>query len=124
MSEMTNMNLRGRRGVSPRKLVSGADAERQRSEDGVMARALRIEYPGGDCQGMARMRSAASRNQNILQKETKHTKTGENFAKNAEFLEIALQVAAVKAPLAGWLRNPIQARVRGLPRHPGHRHRR
>jgi len=39
------MNLRGRRGVSPRKLVSGADAERQRSEDGVMARALRIEYP-------------------------------------------------------------------------------
>jgi hypothetical protein len=89
-----------------------------------MARALRIEYPGGDCQGMARMRSAASRNQNILQKETKHTKTGENFAKNAEFLEIALQVAAVKAPLAGWLRNPIQARVRGLPRHPGHRHRR
>ena len=80
-----------------------------------MAGALRIEYPGGDCQVMARMRSAASRNQKILQKETKQTKTGENFAKNPEFLEIALQGAAVKAPLASWRRNPIQARVRGFP---------
>jgi hypothetical protein len=38
-----------------------------------------------------RERSAANRNQKILREETKQTKTGENFAKNAEFLEIALR---------------------------------
>jgi hypothetical protein len=43
---------------------------------------------------LAQWRSAASRNQKILQKETKQTKTGENFAKNAECLEIALQCGA------------------------------
>jgi hypothetical protein len=44
-------------------------------------------------------RRAASRNQKILQKETKQTKTGEDFAKNAEFLEIALQ-GGVGPPVA------------------------
>jgi hypothetical protein len=44
--------------------------------------------------GLAQWPSAASRNQKILQKATKLTKTGENFAKNAECLEIALQCGA------------------------------
>jgi hypothetical protein len=42
---------------------------------------MKIYFGSEEC--LAQSRSAASRNQKILQKETKQTKTGENFAKNA-----------------------------------------
>ena len=46
----------------------------------------------GDAVKLAAKNTAQwSRNQKILQKETKQTKTGENCAKHAEFLEIALE---------------------------------
>ena len=54
----------------------------------------------GDAVKLAAKNTAQwSRNQKILQKETKQTKTGEDFAKNAEFLEIALQ-GGVGPPVA------------------------